>query len=390
MTAGALAFPAHSTTVLVASPKLETRRTVAQRLRSASAVEEAHGGAEALAKLEICGARVLLLDRHLPDLDCCELVSLVEKSFPQVEVLLMEDEKGSVRFPSELRDSAVYRLCRELAVVTDEQSEPQAPVAAPQTTQARCDSLPNVLGDCAAMKEVARHVHLVARRNTSVLILGETGTGKELIAQAVHALSTRAEHPFITVNCAAIPETLLEAELFGYARGAFTGAVQSRVGKIHAAQGGTIFFDEIGDMPVNLQSKLLRFLENGEVQRLGTSDVFRVDARVLAATNVNLEAKVARGEFRGDLYYRLSVFPIELPPLRERGEDVLLLAREFAAAFSEGTLKPSPSAEAVLMRHSWPGNVRELRHVMERACILADSCDALEPEHLRIRSITVK
>jgi transcriptional regulator with GAF, ATPase, and Fis domain len=237
------------------------------------------------------------------------------------------------------------------------------------------------------MKDVARIAHLVARRNTSVLILGETGTGKELIAEAVHALSDRVQGPYVTVNCAAIPETLLEAELFGYARGAFTGAVQSRVGRMHAAQGGTIFFDEIGDMPVNLQSKLLRFLENGEVQRLGTSDVFRVDARVLAATNVNLEAKVSRGEFREDLYYRLSVFPIELPPLRERGDDVLLLAREFAARFSEGSITLSPCAEEALMRHRWPGNIRELRHVIERACILADGCGVLEPEHLRIRTI---
>jgi transcriptional regulator with GAF, ATPase, and Fis domain len=162
--------------------------------------------------------------------------------------------------------------------------------------------------------------------------------------------------------------------------------VQSRVGKIHASQGGTIFFDEIGDMPVNLQSKLLRFLENGEVQRLGTSDVFRVDARVIAATNVNLEEKVSRGEFRDDLYYRLSVFPIELPPLRERGEDILLLAREFTARFGEGSITLSQSAEAALTRHLWPGNVRELRHVIERACILADGLGVLDSEHLRIRS----
>ena len=390
MTESALALPAQSATVLVASPKLQTRRMVAQRLRSALSVEEAHGGAEALAKLEICSARVLLLDRHLPDLDCCELVSLVEKTFPQVEVLLMEDEMGSVAFPAELRDSPVYRLCRELALPEEQLDTLEQIAAAPlnlASPPAQCDHLPNVLGDCPAMKEVARMVRLVARRNTSVLILGETGTGKELIAEAVHALSPRAEGPFITVNCAAIPETLLEAELFGYARGAFTGAVQSRVGKIHSAQGGTIFFDEIGDMPVNLQSKLLRFLENGEVQRLGTSDVFRVDARVLAATNVNLEEKVSHGAFREDLYYRLSVFPIELPPLRDRGADLLLLAREFTARFGEGAITLSPSAEAAVKRHLWPGNIRELRHVMERACILAEGCGALAPEHLRIRTI---
>ncbi|HUO59288.1 MAG TPA: sigma-54 dependent transcriptional regulator [Candidatus Acidoferrales bacterium] len=386
MIANAFVLPSQSATVLVASPRLETRRMVAQRLRSASTVEEAHGGAEALAKLELCGARVLLLDKHLPDLDCCELVTLVESNFPQVEVLIMEDEKGSVRIPPESRGGAVYRLCRELDI-SDEDLRDSSPALATAAPAPDNHFLPKVIAECAEMKEIARMVRLVARRHTSVLILGETGTGKELIAEAVHTLSPRAENPLITVNCAAIPETLLEAELFGYARGAFTGAVQSRVGKIHAAEGGTIFFDEIGDMPLNLQSKLLRFLENGEVQRLGTSDVFRVDARVLAATNVNLEERVSRGEFREDLYYRLAVFPVELPPLRKRGEDILLLARDFTACFGKNTLTLSADAESVLVAHQWPGNVRELRHVIERACILAEGCESIEPDHLRIRNI---
>jgi transcriptional regulator with GAF, ATPase, and Fis domain len=281
-------------------------------------------------------------------------------------------------------------LCCELNIADEDWEEPRllASAALPSPA-ATFDTLPSVIANCAAMKDVARMTRLVARRKTSVLILGETGTGKELIAEAVHALSPRSDNPFITVNCAAIPETLLEAELFGYARGAFTGAVQARVGKIHAAQGGTIFFDEIGEMPVNLQSKLLRFLENGEVQRLGTSDVFRVDARVVAATNVNLEEKVKRGEFREVLYYRLSVFPIHLPPLRERDEDILLLARYFTARFGENALTLSASAETALLSNNWLGNVRELRHVIERACILADGC-VIEPEHLRIRKIPIQ
>ncbi len=170
-----------------------------------------------------------------------------------------------------------------------------------------------------------------------MLITGETGVGKELVAEAVHKLSPRADKPFVTVNCAAIPEALVEAELFGHTRGAFTGAVQSRLGKIHAAQGGTIFFDEIGELPLASQAKLLRFLECGEVQRLGTSDVFRLDARVIAATNVDLEKRIAAGLFREDLFYRLSVFPIEVPPLRERSGDIPLLARHFMERLAGST-----------------------------------------------------
>src|ERR1700743_2595794 len=174
-----------------------------------------------------------------------------------------------------------------------------------------------MIGSSRAMEQVYRLVQMVAARDTTVLVTGETGTGKELVAGAVHALSKRAKHPFVVVNCAAIPESLLEAELFGHARGAFTGAVQSRLGRIHVAQGGTLFLDEVGELPLSMQAKLLRFLQSGEVQRLGSSDVFQVDVRVIAATNATLLERVAAGTFRQDLYYRLAVFPIHLPPLRE-------------------------------------------------------------------------
>ena len=214
----------------------------------------------------------------------------------------------------------------------------------------------------------------MARHSTSVLITGETGAGKELVAEAVHKLSPRADKPFITVNCAAIPEALIEAELFGHTRGAFTGAVQSRLGKIHAAQGGTIFFDEIGELPLASQAKLLRFLESGEVQRLGTSDVFRLDARVVAATNVDLEKRVQQGTFREDLFYRLSVFPIEVAAAAQAaGADVPLLARHFVGRLTGNMEVVSiRRREAKLAGHSWPGNVRELRNVIERAFVLAD------------------
>jgi transcriptional regulator with GAF, ATPase, and Fis domain len=232
------------------------------------------------------------------------------------------------------------------------------------------------------MQRMYKAVRLVAPRQTPVLLVGESGTGKELVAQAVHKLSRRADKPFLTINCAAIPETLLESELFGYVRGAFTGAAQSRIGRIHAAQGGTLFLDEIGDMPVSLQAKILRFLEQGEVQRLGSSDVFRVDVRVIAATNADLEKKVAEQQFRKDLLYRLAVFPIALPALRTRQDDVAQLAHHFLEELGADGAEFSPEASKLLFAHDWPGNVRELRHVIERASILADGSPQIGPEHI--------
>jgi transcriptional regulator with GAF, ATPase, and Fis domain len=229
-------------------------------------------------------------------------------------------------------------------------------------------------------------VRLVARRSTTVLINGPTGTGKELVARAVHALSPRSAKPFVVVNCAAIPEALLESELFGFTRGAFTGAVQSQLGRIHAAHGGTLFLDEVGELPLGMQAKLLRFLEQKEIQRLGTCEVTRVDVRVVAASNVDLATRAARSEFRQDLFYRLAAFPIELPPLAERRGDIVGLAEHFlacmAAALNESTPRISEDAIRILENHCWNGNVRELQHVMERASILAEGADTIGPEHL--------
>jgi transcriptional regulator with GAF, ATPase, and Fis domain len=222
---------------------------------------------------------------------------------------------------------------------------------------------------------------MVSARNTTVLVTGESGTGKDLLAQEIHLISPRRNQPFVVVNCSAIPEPLLEAELFGYTKGSFTGALQARIGRIHAAHGGTLFLDEIGDMPLSLQSKILRFLEQGEVQRLGGNDNLKVDVRVVAATNADLKSLIAKQLFREDLYYRLSVFPIHLPPLRERMGDLEELARAFVAKFSPGTML-SRTALQILAQHSWPGNVRELRNAMERAAILAGIEREIKPEHI--------
>jgi len=215
-----------------------------------------------------------------------------------------------------------------------------------------------------------------------VLISGASGTGKELVAHAIHHLSSRRAGPFVIINCAAIPETLLEAELFGYVKGAFTGAMQSRSGRIHAAQGGTLFLDEIGELPLALQAKLLRFLEQGEVQRLGSSETFRADVRVVAATNVNLQKSFEDHKFREDLYYRLAVFPIGLPTLKDRIDDVQSLVNHFVTVLASHPTSVSQDAMTLLQGHDWPGNVRELRNVIERAVILSCGNSIITSKHI--------
>jgi len=229
-------------------------------------------------------------------------------------------------------------------------------------------------------------VRLVAPRSTTVLIEGDTGTGKELVAKAVHGLSLRAGKPFLVLNCAAIPEALLEAELFGHTRGAFTGAVQSRTGRIEAAHGGTLFLDEIGEMPLGLQAKMLRFLESGELQRVGDNETIRVDVRVVAASHQPLKRRAAEGTFRLDLYHRLAVFPVKVTALRDRMEDLPMLAEHLLGKLGEEmpVKRLSPEAAAKLMEHDWPGNVRELAHVLERGAILAEDRREIEAEDIRL------
>ncbi len=230
-----------------------------------------------------------------------------------------------------------------------------------------------LIGASPVMLEVSRRIRLVAARSTPVLIEGPTGSGKELVAEALHRLSNRSRKPFVAINCAAIPEALLEAELFGHTRGAFTGAVQGRTGRIETADGGTLFLDEIGEMPLGLQSKLLRFFESGELQRIGDNETVKVDVRIVAATHQPLAEDAQKGIFRADLYYRLAVFLVRTPALLEHMEDLPLLV----AHFMERMGRKSPvkridqSAMHRLSGHSWPGNVRELEHVLERASILS-------------------
>jgi len=233
----------------------------------------------------------------------------------------------------------------------------------------------DIVGQSAALRRVLQQAAIVGPTGSTVLIYGETGTGKELIAHAIHDLSPRSANPFVKLNCAAIPTGLLESELFGHERGAFTGAIAQRIGRFEAANTGTMFLDEVGEIPLDLQTKLLRVLQEREFERLGSSRVIRTDARLIAATNRDLREAVERQQFRSDLFYRLNVFPIHLPPLRERPEDIPLLVRHFAGQFARRMGKvietiPSETMDA-LARYDWPGNVRELQNVIERAAILS-------------------
>ena len=245
---------------------------------------------------------------------------------------------------------------------------------------------PNIIGESQALRQVMTAIERAAATDTTVLLEGESGTGKELCARALHNASPRANGPFVAINCAAIPDNLLEAELFGYERGAFTGAASRKIGKFEVAQRGTIFLDEIGEMPLALQAKMLRAIETKRIERLGGNTSIQVDVRIVAATNRMLRQAVANRQFREDLYFRLSVFPVTIPPLRERKEDIPKLAHHFVERVARDVGKKltlGPEALEMLVGHAWPGNVRELQNAIERAVILADG-DRLLPRHLNL------
>ena len=367
--------------ILIASADASFRKQVMKNpLYAESYSEEAVGGAHALAKLLQFPCDSVVLDRNLPDLDATEVAEQIRKQFPRIDVEVMDSRMAS----HELHET---QICDLEASVAPSARAPAKELAAPQRFLAGMEPLPGMIGSSAVMQQLYGLVRMVASRDTTVLVTGETGTGKELVAQAVHNLSRRARHPYVVVNCAAIPESLLEAELFGHARGAFTGAVQSRLGRVHVAQGGTLFLDEIGDLPWSMQAKLLRFLENGEVQRLGSSDVYRVDVRVICATNAPLLELVQSKTFRRDLYYRLAIFPITAPPLRARLDDIAELATHFLTLLAtEAGLPFKELSEAALddlQKGRWNGNVRELQHAMERAFILSGNEAELLPDHFQ-------
>jgi transcriptional regulator with GAF, ATPase, and Fis domain len=299
-----------------------------------------------------------------------------------------QEEDGDIAAPSQAATFASDRNpVGGATMLLKEESSPRK-IIAPEVRNEEF-LLAGMIGKSDSMRELTRLIRLVAPRSTAVLIEGETGTGKEVVAKAIHRLSARSAKSFTVLNCAAIPETLLEAELFGHARGAFTGAVQSRTGRIEAADGGTLFLDEIGEMPLALQAKMLRFLESGELQRVGDNEVTRVDVRIIAATHQPLEQRAEQQLFRLDLYHRLAVFPIEVPSLRERMEDLPLLVAYFLEQMGQEMPQKciAPAALAELAAYRWPGNVRELMHVLERGTILAGDRPEIGAEDIRLRRV---
>ncbi len=374
-------------TVLVVSPNAQLRQELREKLAPERwNVLQAGSGAGALDMLRKNEADegVLLLDPMLPDLEPNGFRALVQNRFPNTQVLMLNSQTGQLLIGSSSPTSVSARLFEAInsgGAVRSAAFAPPAPETARVAPERHAIKVRGMIGSSEPMQRTWAVTRMVAVRNTTVLVTGESGTGKDLLAQEVHLISARRNQPFVVVNCSAIPETLLEAELFGYAKGSFTGAMQSRIGRIHAARGGTLFLDEIGDMPLSLQSKILRFLEQGEVQRLGGNDNLKVDVRVVAATNADLKKMVSNQQFREDLYYRLAVFPIHLPPLRERMDDLGELALFFVAKFSPGA-SIGRDALHILAQHGWPGNIRELRNVIERAAILVGEGREIKAEHI--------
>ncbi len=408
-------------TVVVASADEALQERLANSLTGMRwQVRIATGAADAMAKLDENSSEALLLDTWLPDLEVGEFASQMVVRFPAMDLLSFggDEIQGCTKSPRRhellhaIREAHGASQRREPDTERDtvaslplslsspppahvripdftamRQPAPQRKTESPSLTSLLRQDMDEMVGGSAVMQELARMIRLVAPRNSTVLIEGETGTGKELVAQALHRLSPRSAKPMVVLNCAAIPETLLEAELFGHTRGAFTGATHSRTGRIEAAHGSTLFLDEIGEMSMVMQAKMLRFLENGELQRVGDNDMTRVDVRIIAATHQYLERRADEGTFRLDLYHRLTIFPIEVPPLRHRTEDILPLCEHFLALM--GSTRPGKQISAAalnrLLVHDWPGNVRELAHVLERACILSEDSETVQLEHIRLR-----
>jgi DNA-binding NtrC family response regulator len=374
----------NATGVLLVSPNSRLRRDLREKLdQTPWKLTEASSGAEALEYLHECPREILLLDPLLPDIESNEFSVMTHEEFPDVQIISVNSDTGQLVLGSSSPTPLSSRLAEMLYGIG---KVPFRAVSPDQLCRVRARSekrvsIRGMIGESEPMQHVYEMTRMVASRNTTVLVTGESGTGKDLIAQAVHSISPRQKQPYVIINCSAIPEALLESELFGYVKGAFTGAFQSRIGRIVAAHQGTLFLDEIGDMPLFLQSKLLRFLEQGEVQRIGGNDNLHVDVRVVAATNADLHSLVEKHLFREDLYFRLAIFPIELPPLRERGSDIELLAEAFLSRFGPG-VSLSPGALDILMQHNWPGNVRELRNVIERASIVVGNGLEIQAQHI--------
>jgi len=358
-------------------------------------VVEARDQGEAETALQSTRPAIVLSDLRLPEGDGLGVLRAAKDLEPELPVIVMtafgsiQDavtamKEGALDFLAKPVDPDVLLLMVERALAQRRLSTENI-LLKEELAQRR--GAPQIIGDDPKLKAVSVALHRAAATDTTVLIEGESGTGKELFARALHALSPRADGPFVAINCAAIPETLLETELFGHEKGAFTGAANRKPGKFELAHRGTLFLDEIGDLPLTLQAKILRALEEKRFERVGGTVPLQVDVRVVAATNRNLKAAVAARQYREDLYFRLSVFPITIPPLRERSDDISTLTRYFIDRYcrdlNKKRLTLSPAAEDELRAYPWPGNVRELQNCIERTVILTDG-DTIHPRHLNL------
>ena len=386
--------------ILIVDDELGMRQFLTHLLqREGHDVRVASSGADAVVQLKTEPADLVISDIRMPDMNGIELLRVVREMSPSTEVIMMTAfaNVDTAReafllgaydfvqkpFDNDLLKEVVARALAKLSLVKEKEALLEENKALIQGQRSR-GKVGNIIGHSAKMQALYQMIDTVSQVPSTVLVTGESGTGKELVARAIHDLSPRAEKPFVSINCGAFTETLLESELFGYVEGAFTGATAHRKGLFEAANSGTIFLDEIGEMSPAMQVKLLRVLQERKLRPVGATDETQVDTRVIAATNRDLAGMVKDGTFREDLYYRISVIPIELPSLRERSEDIPELAEHFVNKFcaqTGRTLKITDSALRLLENYTWPGNVRELEHTIERAVAL-ETTDAIQPERL--------
>ncbi|HZR07066.1 MAG TPA: sigma-54 dependent transcriptional regulator [Myxococcales bacterium] len=378
--------------VLIADDEESIRHVLSELLHERGyEVRAVSDGEEAVRELSLRDYDALVTDVRMPKMNGLDLVRAAQTVSPETTVIVMS-AYGSHELAIEAMKAGAYdylgkpfRPDEVLLVLRKAEERERLRRENLRLREEVSRRAPQLVADGPAMKEVMRVVQKVAPTPTTVLIEGESGTGKELVARALHDLSPRAERPFVAVNCGAIPETLIESELFGHAKGAFTDARTAKRGLFEEADGGTLLLDEIGELPLLVQPSLLRVLQQGEVRRVGDSRAARVDVRVLAATNRDLSAHVQAGRFREDLYYRLNVVQLKLPPLRERQDEIAVLAERILARHSDRIAMPprrlSPRALELLQRYRWPGNVRELENALERAVVLAED-EEIGPEAL--------
>ncbi len=356
-------------------------------------VQSATTGEEALEIMQKTPFEIIITDLFLPGVSGIDILKRVKEDSPYTSVILITGNASAETAVEAMKEGAFDYITKpfnfeKLKVIVAKAVEKSRLVAENLYLRQQLRGkykFDNIIGNSLPMQQVFSRMERIVNTDSTILILGESGTGKELVAKAIHYNSPRKDNPFIAINCGAIPAELLESELFGHTRGSFTGAVADKPGKFEAANNGTIFLDEIGTMPMHLQMKLLRVLQEQEVERVGSTRKIKLNVRVISATNANLESEVKAGNFREDLYYRLNVIPVVLPPLRERREDIALLARSFLQKFcsemDRSLMSISPEAMTALEAYGWPGNVRELENLMERTVALTDG-EVIHPPDL--------